>query len=70
MIVEASDLIFDLIASSVLTPRSICRPPCRSRPRLIFAPFSVCSSDGSESPTPKIMATIKIISLKFINAAF
>ena len=56
-------LILDTTASCVLTPSSICNPPCRSNPRLIFLPESVCINEGIANTTPKIILNINITSL-------
>ena len=56
-------LIFDVTASLVCTPKSICNPPCKSRPSETFFPLSVCKNEGIANTTPNIILSINIISL-------
>ena len=61
--VVAIVLIFEVTASCVFTPSSICKPPCKSSPSDIFFPLSVCISDGIAKTTPKIILKANITSL-------
>ncbi len=56
-------IIFDVTASCVFTPKTMCNPPCKSSPNAIFLPLSVCNSEGIENTIPKIVHIINITSL-------